>query len=54
MSLANPFCGAPRIHGEIRKLGIDLGQTSVAKYTARRRCPPSQGWRTFLLIMQMG
>src|SRR6476620_2711311 len=49
MSGANPFWGAPRIHGELLKLGIDVGQTSVAKYMARRRRPPSQGWRTFLL-----
>ena len=35
--------GAPRIHGEILKLGVDVGQTSVAKYMARRRGPPSQG-----------
>src|SRR6476469_4577294 len=49
MSLANPLWGAPRLHGELLKLGIDVGQTSVAKYMARRRRPPSQGWRTFLL-----
>ena len=49
MSLANPLWGAPRIHGELLKLGIDIGQTSVAKYMARRKRPPSQGWRTFLL-----
>ena len=48
MSLANPLWGAPRIHGELLKLGIDVGQTSVAKYMARHRRPPSQGWRTFL------
>jgi hypothetical protein len=48
MSLANPLWGAPRIHGELLKLGIDVGQTTVAKYMARRRGPPSQGWRTFL------
>jgi len=48
ISLANPLWGAPRIHGELLKLGIDIGQTSVAKYMARRRRPPSQGWRTFL------
>jgi hypothetical protein len=35
MSLANPLCGAPRIHGELLKLGIEIGQTSVAKYMAR-------------------
>jgi transposase InsO family protein len=49
MSLANPLWGAPRIHGELLKLGIDVGQTTVAKYMIRRRRPPSQGWRTFLL-----
>jgi|SRR5680860_729493 len=48
MSLANPLWGAPRIHGELLKLGIAIGQTSVAKYMARRRGPPSQGWGTFL------
>ena len=47
-SLANPLWGAPCIHGELLKLGIDVGQTSVAKYMARRRGGPSQGWRTFL------
>jgi hypothetical protein len=48
MSIASPPWGAPRIHGELLKLGIDIGQTSVAKYMVRRRDPPSQGWRTFL------
>src|SRR6478735_6596256 len=48
ISLANPLWGAPRIHGELLKLGIDVGQTSVSKYMAPRRRPPSQGWRTFL------
>ena len=47
MSIANPLWGAPRIHGELLKLGIDVGQSSVAKYKARRRRPPSQGWKTF-------
>src|SRR5438067_1510148 len=47
MSVANPLWGAPRIHGELLKLGIDVGQTTVAKYMARRRQPPSQGWKTF-------
>ena len=37
MSIANPLWGAPRIHGELLKLGIEIGQTSVAKYMARRR-----------------
>ena len=48
MSIANPLWGAPRIHGELLKLGIDIGQTSVAKYMAKGRAPPSQGWKTFL------
>ena len=48
MSIENPLWGAPRIHGELLKLGIDVSQTSVAKYMARRRAPPSQGWKTFL------
>jgi len=48
MSLANPLWGAPRIHGELLTLGIDVGQTSVAKYMAQRRGGLSQGWRTFL------
>src|SRR4051794_21203967 len=43
MNSANPFWGAPRIHGELLKLGIDVGQTSVAKYMARRRRPPLAG-----------
>jgi hypothetical protein len=46
MSIANPLWGAPRIHGELLKLGIEIGQTSVAKYMARRRRPPSQGFST--------
>ncbi len=48
MSEANPLWGAPRIHGEILKLGIDVCQATVAKYMVRRRRPPSQIWRTFL------
>src|SRR6266704_556687 len=48
MSIANALWGAPRIHGELLKLGIDVGQTTVAKYMVRRRMPPSQGWKTFL------
>src|SRR6202171_1156568 len=48
MSIANPLWGAPRIHGELLKLGIDIGQTSVAKYMVKRRGPPSQVWKTFL------
>jgi transposase InsO family protein len=48
MAQANPRWGAPRIHGELLKLGIDVCQATVAKYMARRRPPPSQPWRTFL------
>jgi hypothetical protein len=48
MSHENPLWGAPRIHGELLKLSIDIGETSVGKYMARGRKPPSQTWRTFL------
>ncbi len=48
MSRENPIWGAPRIHGELLKLGIDIGETSVSKYMVRCRKPPSQTWRTFL------
>jgi hypothetical protein len=48
MSLANPLWGAPRIHGELLKLGFEVAQSTVAKYMERRRRPPSQSWKTFL------
>jgi putative transposase len=48
MSRENPRWGAPRIHGELLKLGIDIGETSVSKYLVRSPKPPSQTWRTFL------
>jgi putative transposase len=48
MCRENPGWGAPRIHGELLKLGIDIGESSVSKYMVRGRNPPSQTWRTFL------
>jgi putative transposase len=48
MSEANPLWGAPRIHGELLKVGIDVSQATVAKYMGRHRRPPSQTWRAFL------
>src|SRR5882672_41312 len=48
MSIENPLWGAPRIHGELLKLGFEVAQSSVAKYMVKRRGPPSQGWQTFL------
>ena len=48
MSQANPLWGAPRIHGELLKLGFEVAQSTVAKYMIRRRGPPSQGWKAFL------
>src|SRR6202142_1325303 len=48
MSMENPLRGAPRIHGELLKLGFEIAQSSVAKYMVKRRGPPSQGWRAFL------
>lgn len=49
MSLTNPLWGAPRIHGELLKLGFDICETTVANYMARHPKPPSQTWRTFLI-----
>jgi transposase InsO family protein len=49
MSIENQLWGAPRIHGELLKLGFEVAQSSVAKYMVKRRGPPSQGWKTFLL-----
>jgi hypothetical protein len=48
MCLANPIWGAPRVHGELLKLGIEVPETTVAKYLPRNRKPPSQAWQTFL------
>ena len=48
MSVENPLWGAPRIHGELLKLGFEVAQSSVAKYMVKQHRPPSQGWRTFL------
>jgi transposase InsO family protein len=48
MSIENSLWGAPRIHGELLKLGFEVAQSSVAKYMVKRRGPPSQGWQTFL------
>ena len=48
MSAANPLWGAPRIHGELLKLGVTVSQSTVATYMTRSRPRPSQTWRTFL------
>ena len=48
MHAANPLWGAPRIHGELLKLGFTVSQSTVAKYLGRRDGAPSQTWRTFL------
>ncbi len=48
MSRENSLWGAPRIHGELLKLGFQLAQSTVAKYMVKHRGPPSQGWKTFL------
>ena len=48
MSYANPLWGAPRIHGELLKLGLTVSQATVSKYMVRPRRPPPQAWRTFL------
>jgi hypothetical protein len=49
MSQANPLWGAPRIHGELLKLGIKMAPSTVAKYLRRPWTPPSQTWRAFLV-----
>jgi hypothetical protein len=48
MSKENPLWGAPRIHGELLKLGFEIAESTVSKYMIHRRGPPSQTWRTFL------
>jgi len=48
VSLANPLWGAPRIHGELLKVGIEVAQSTVAKYMIKHSRPPSQAWKTFL------
>jgi hypothetical protein len=48
MSLENPLWGAPRVHGELLKLGFAVAHSSVAKYMAKRHGPPRQGWCTVL------
>jgi hypothetical protein len=54
MSSANPLWGAPRIHGELLKLGIEISRATVAKYMMRRRGAPSPTWRNFLLNQAQG
>ena len=48
ISIENPLWGAPRIHGELLKLGFEVAESSVAKYMVKQHGPPSQGWGTFL------
>ena len=48
MARENPLWGAPRIHGEMLKLGLDVAQATVSRYMPHRKRPPSQSWRTFL------
>ena len=54
MNAANPLWGAPRIHGELLKLGIEISQATVAKYMIRRRRRPSPTWRSRLLNQAQG
>ena len=48
MAAANPLWGAPRIHAELLKLGIDVAERTVSRLMPKRRPQPSQTWRTFL------
>ena len=54
MSRENFLWGAPRIHGELLKLGFDVSQATVSRYMPRRNCLPSQSWRTFLRNQAVG
>ena len=47
MATANPLWGAPRIHGELLKLGIDVAERTVSRLMPKRHFLPSQTWRTF-------
>ena len=49
MSTENPLWGAPRIHGELLKLGFDISQATVSRHMPKRRPNPDQTWKTFLL-----
>ena len=48
MAVANPLWGAPRIHAELLKLGLDVAERTVSRLIPKRCSPPSQTWRTFL------
>jgi len=48
MARENPTWGAPRVHGELLKLGFEVSEATVSRYMPRRRKPPSQSWRSFL------
>jgi transposase InsO family protein len=48
MAVANPYWGAPRLHGELLKLGIAISERTVSRFMPKNRKPPSQTWRTFL------
>ena len=48
MATANPLWGAPRIHGELRTLGVDVSERTVSRLLGRYPRPPSQTWKTFL------
>ena len=54
MCVANPLWGAPRIHGELLKPGVEISQATVAKYMARRQHSPSPTWRSFLCNQALG
>ena len=49
MAAANPLWGAPRIHGELLKLGLAVAERTVSRLMPKRRLPPAQTWRTFLV-----
>jgi transposase InsO family protein len=48
MATANPYWGAPRIHGELLKLGMEISERTVSRLMPKHRKPPSQTWKAFL------
>jgi putative transposase len=53
MSRENQLWGAPKIHGELLKLGFDISETSVSKFLVRGKGSPSQSWRTFFHVKSL-
>jgi hypothetical protein len=53
MATTNPLWGAPRIHGELRKLGVEVSERTVSRMLNGRRRPPSQTWHNAVASEQL-